>query len=87
MRALSCSKFDFSCATKRLLTASVELKKHRAATHGDADLAAERVNRTILHVRADAGKVGTEPHCDAVFKVALIDQDVRVAAALFARAL
>lgn len=64
----------------------MELKKHRAATHGDADLAAERVNRTILHVRADADKVGTEPR-DAVFKVALIDQDVRVTAVLFAHAL
>ena len=65
----------------------MHLKKHQAAARGDADLAAELVDRAVLDVGADAGKVGTEPHCDAVFKVALIDQDVRVAAALFARAL
>ena len=38
----------------------MELKKHRAATHGDADLAAELVDRAVLDVGVDAGKVSAK---------------------------
>ena len=38
----------------------MHLKKHRAAARGDADLAAELVDRAVLDVGADAGKVSAK---------------------------
>ena len=73
--ALRCSNPVFAKPDKIVADrpVSVEIKKHRANAFGNADLAAELVDSTVLHVDADAGKVGAELRCDAVVEVAIID--------------
>ena len=86
---MSCSNPAFAAPDKIVADhpVSVEIKKHRADAFGNADLAAERVDRAILLVGADAGKVGTELLYNVVSEVTGMGQDLRVAAVLFARAL
>lgn len=66
---------------------TVELKKHRAAARGDADLSPKLVDRAVLLVGADARKISAELLHNAVPEMAVMGQDLRVGAALFARAL
>lgn len=87
--ALRCSNPTFAKPDKIVADrpVSVEIKKHRADAFGNADLAAELVDRAVLDVGADAGKVSAKLLYNIVSEAAGMGQDLRVAAALFARAL